>query len=168
MARLVSYNEVISPAPIKVGSMRLAIARVDYETVKGRYAHFDCRRAIDCAKLFSNRGVITGKLRKLDGAILVVSAKVGPMRDTRRQIQLAKKYGIKSIVAYISQIDLVTDPELIELVELETRELLEQYGFKDAPIIRGSALMALNDKQPSLGEDSIIKLLSAMDASFIK
>ena len=102
----------------------------------------------------------------MDGAILVVSAADGPMPQTREHILLARQVGVPALVVYMNKIDLVDDPELVELVEMEVRELLSSYQFPgdDIPIIKGSAVMTLNDKQPEIGENTIIELMAAVDA----
>ena len=110
--------------------------------------------------------MITGAAQ-MDGAILVVSAADGPMPQTREHILLARQVGVPAIVVYLNKVDMVDDPELLDLVELEVRELLSKYNFPGdkIPIIRGSALMALEDKKPELGKESILKLMDAVDAS---
>ncbi|HEV8577744.1 MAG TPA: GTP-binding protein [Thermoanaerobaculia bacterium] len=162
-AKLASYNELANASEISVQGVKLAAAQVEYETEKARYVHVDCRAAADCEKLLS------GKV-KLDGVILVVSAADGPMPQTREQIVLAHKSGIESVIVYLNKVDLIDDPELLQLVELEVRELLTMNGFKGdtVPFIRGSALMALRNTRDDIGKSSILKLLSAMDAAFAK
>lgn len=151
-AQLGSYHEI----------SQAAVARVEYETAKARYAHADCRTNADCAKLLAQGN--------LDGIILVVSAADGPMPQTLEQIRLAYKSRVPAVVVYLNKVDLVNDPELLGLVELEVRELLSQNGFKGdkVPVIRGSALMALNGKIDEIGKSSIVELLSAMDDAFVK
>lgn len=165
-AKVVSYDEIAKSSEITFQGVKLAATLVEYETKKARYTHVACRSVDDCKKLLSSDGV------KLDGVILVVSAADGPMQQTREHIALAHKLGIKSIVVFLNKVDLVDDPEILELVELEIRELLEKNGFKGdtAPIIRGSALkaMALEKARYDVGKSSILKLLEAMDAAFVK
>src|SRR5216683_2162319 len=136
-------------------------AHVEYETANRHYAHVDCPGHADYIK-----NMITGAAQ-MDGAILVVSAADGPMPQTREHILLARQVGVPAIVVYLNKVDMVDDPELLDLVELEVRELLSSYQFPGdkIPIVRGSALMALEDKQKELGHDSILKLMEAVDAS---
>ena len=123
------------------------------------YAHVDCPGHADYVK-----NMITGAAQ-MDGAILVVSAADGPMPQTREHILLARQVGVPAIVVFMNKCDMVDDPELLDLVEMEVRELLTKYQFPgdDMPIIRGSALMALEDKNPELGHDAILKLMEAVD-----
>ncbi len=139
----------------------ISTAHVEYETKKRHYAHVDCPGHADYIK-----NMITGAAQ-MDGAILVVSAADGPMPQTREHILLARQVGVPAIVVYLNKVDMVDDPELLDLVELEVRELLSSYQFPGdkIPIVRGSALMALEDKQKDLGHDSILKLMDAVDAS---
>jgi elongation factor Tu len=138
----------------------IAIAHVEYETTKRHYAHVDCPGHADYVK-----NMITGAAQ-MDGAILVVSAADGPMPQTREHILLARQVGVPYIVVYLNKVDMVDDPELIELVEMEVRELLDEYEFPgdDTPIIRGSALRALEGDEAYQG--SIDELMDAID-SFI-
>lgn len=139
-------------------------ARVEYVTNKARYIHLDCRTNDGYVKLLSR------EKSRLNGAILVVSAADGPMPQTLEHLQLAQAVGIKSIVVYLSKIDLVDDPDLLGIVELETRQLLGRYGFRgnEVRFVNGSALMALNGTRNDIGKNSIIKLLSVMDAVFVR
>jgi elongation factor Tu len=132
---------------------------VEYETKKRHYAHVDCPGHADYIK-----NMITGAAQ-MDGAILVVSAADGPMPQTREHILLARQVGVPALVVYMNKVDMVDDPELLDLVELEVRELLSKYEFPgdDIPVVRGSALMALEEKNPELGEQSILKLMEAID-----
>lgn len=163
-ARFASYDEISNAEETSIQGVRLAAARVEYETAKARYEHLDCRTNADCEKLLSSKKI------ELDGVILVVSAADGPMPQTREQIVMAQKRGVSSIVVYLNKIDLVNDPELLDLVELEIRELLTMNGFKgdQVPVIRGSALMALKATRDDIGKDSILELLEAMDARFVR
>jgi elongation factor Tu len=145
--------------PTKI--LTIATSHVEYATDKRHYAHVDCPGHADYVK-----NMITGAAQ-MDGAILVVSAADGPMPQTREHILLARQVGVPAIVVYLNKVDMVDDPELLDLVELEVRELLSSYQFPGdkIPIVRGSALMALEDKQKDLGHDSILKLMEAVDAS---
>jgi elongation factor Tu len=153
-AKFVPYDDIDNPPEIEVRGIKVAAAQVEYETQKARYIHIDCHRHSDYTKLLTSEEVA------LDGAILVVSAQDGPI--------LAGKKGVKSIVVYINKVDLADDVELLDLVELETRELLTRYGFngKEISVIRGSALMALVGKRDDIGKKSVIELLTAMDRHF--
>jgi len=133
---------------------------VEYETAKRHYAHVDCPGHADYVK-----NMITGAAQ-MDGAILVVSAADGPMPQTREHILLARQVGVPAIVVFLNKVDMVDDPELLDLVELEVRELLSSYKYPGdkIPIIRGSALCALEEKKPELGHDAILKLMDAVDA----
>src|SRR5262249_36420161 len=138
----------------------ISTAHVEYTTKNRHYAHVDCPGHADYIK-----NMITGAAQ-MDGAILVVSAADGPMPQTREHILLARQGGVPAIVVYLNKVDMVDDPELLDLVELEVRELLSKYQFPGdkIPIVRGSALMALEEKQKELGHDSILKLMEAIDA----
>jgi elongation factor Tu len=133
---------------------------VEYETAKRHYAHVDCPGHADYVK-----NMITGAAQ-MDGAILVVSAADGPMPQTREHILLARQVGVPALVVYMNKCDMVDDPELLDLVELEVRELLSSYEFPgdEIPVVRGSALMALEDKNPELGKQSILRLMEAVDS----
>ncbi|WP_271205008.1 elongation factor Tu, partial [Methylopila jiangsuensis] len=133
---------------------------VEYETANRHYAHVDCPGHADYVK-----NMITGAAQ-MDGAILVVSAADGPMPQTREHILLARQVGVPALVVFLNKCDMVDDPELLELVELEVRELLSKYDFPgdDIPIIKGSALAALENSSKELGHDAILKLMEAVDA----
>ena len=139
--------------------MTIAISHVEYETANRHYAHVDCPGHADYVK-----NMITGAAQ-MDGAILVVSAADGPMPQTREHILLARQVGVPYIVVFLNKADKVDDKELLELVELEVRELLTKYGFPGdkTPIIQGSALKAIEGDQGPLGVPSILKLLEAVD-----
>src|ERR1700716_3236884 len=139
--------------------LTIATSHVEYETKNRHYAHVDCPGHADYVK-----NMITGAAQ-MDGAILVVSAADGPMPQTREHILLARQVGVPAIVVYLNKVDMVDDPELLDLVELEVRELLSKYNFPGdtIPIIRGSALAALEGKTPELGHDAILKLMTAVD-----
>src|SRR5216117_3261331 len=139
----------------------IAIAHVEYETDARHYAHVDCPGHADYIK-----NMITGAAQ-MDGAILVVAATDGPMPQTREHILLARQVEVPYVVVFLNKCDMVDDPELLELVELEVRELLSKYEFPGdtIPIVRGSALMALEDKSRELGHDAILKLMDAVDTA---
>ncbi len=162
--RFIPYDQIKNPPEDRVQGVTIAAAQVEYETAKAHYVHWDCHGAADFEKLLNSDGVI------LDGAILVVSAEDGPMPQTREHLDLARKKGLKSIVVYLNKIDKVADAELLQLVELEIKELAAAYGFKDEGItlIRGSALMALNETNDEIGKESIIRLLGALDNHYVK
>jgi elongation factor Tu len=161
-AKFVPYEEIENPPEVEVQGIKVAAAQVEYETDKARYIHIDCRSHSDYTKLLTSKGVA------LDGAILVVSAQDGPMPQTREHILLASKKGIKSIVVYINKVDLTDDTELVDLVELEVRELLTAHGYngKEIRVIRGSSLMALVGTRNDIGGNTIIELLRALDKHF--
>jgi len=140
----------------------IAPANVEYETAERHYAHVDCPGHADYVK-----NMITGAAQ-MDGAILVVSAADGPMPQTREHILLARQVGVPYIVVFMNKVDLVDDAELLDLVDMEVRELLSKYEFPgdDTPIIRGSASNAMNDTNNEIGRDKIIELMNAVD-SFI-
>ena len=165
MATYVSYDQVAKASesqgrrdPTKI--LTIAIAHVEYETEKRHYAHVDCPGHADYVK-----NMITGAAQ-MDGAILVVSAADGPMPQTREHILLARQVGVPYIVVFLNKADKVEDPELLELVELEVRELLSKYQFPgdDIPIITGSAIKALEGDTSDIGVPSILKLLEAVDS----
>ena len=160
-ATYTAYDQIDKAPEEKARGITISTAHVEYETAKRHYAHVDCPGHADYVK-----NMITGAAQ-MDGAILVVSAADGPMPQTREHILLARQVGVPAIVVYLNKVDMVDDPELLDLVELEVRELLSKYNFPGdkIPIIRGSALMALEDKKPELGKQSILKLMEAVDAS---
>jgi elongation factor Tu len=137
----------------------ISTAHVEYETDKRHYAHVDCPGHADYVK-----NMITGAAQ-MDGAILVVSAADGPMPQTKEHILLAKQVGVPTMVVFLNKVDQVDDPELLELVELEIREELSKRDFDgdNIPIIAGSALAALEDKNPEIGREAILKLMAAVD-----
>src|SRR6202140_2949300 len=156
-----SYDQIDAAPEEKARGITIATAHVEYETKNRHYAHVDCPGHADYIK-----NMITGAAQ-MDGAILVVSAAAGPMPQTREHILLARQVGVPAIVVYLNKVDMVDDPELLDLVELEVRQLPSKYNFPGdkIPIIRGSALMALEDKKPELGKEAILKLMDAVDAS---
>lgn len=153
------YGEIDKAPEERARGITISTAHVEYETDKRHYAHVDCPGHADYVK-----NMITGAAQ-MDGAVLVVSATDGPMPQTCEHIVLACQVGISRLVVFLNKVDQVDDPELIDLVEMEVRELLSKYGFSgdDAPVIRGSALCALEDKDPEKGEQAILKLLDAVD-----
>src|SRR6187401_2210682 len=140
-------------------TVTIAVSHVEYSTPNRHYAHVDCPGHADYVK-----NMITGAAQ-MDGAILVVSAADGPMPQTREHILLARQVGVPALVVFLNKVDMVDDPELLELVELEVRELLSKYNFPGdkIPVIKGSALMALEDKDPKLGHDAVLELMKAVD-----
>ncbi len=156
-----AYDKIDAAPEEKARGITINTAHVEYETEKRHYAHVDCPGHADYVK-----NMITGAAQ-MDGAILVVSAADGPMPQTREHILLARQVGVPAIVVFLNKCDMVDDPELLDLVEMEVRELLNKYKFPGdtIPIIRGSALCALEDKNPALGKDAIMKLMEAVDAT---
>ncbi|MGB9130341.1 MAG: elongation factor Tu [Thiobacillus sp.] len=153
------YDEIDSSPEEKARGITINTAHVEYETAKRHYAHVDCPGHADYVK-----NMITGAAQ-MDGAVLVVSAADGPMPQTREHILLARQVGVPYIIVYMNKADMVDDAELLELVEMEIRELLSKYDFPgdDTPIIIGSALKALEGDQSDIGEPSIMKLADALD-----
>jgi len=153
------YDEIDSSPEEKARGITINTAHVEYETANRHYAHVDCPGHADYVK-----NMITGAAQ-MDGAVLVVSAADGPMPQTREHILLARQVGVPYIIVYMNKADMVDDAELLELVEMEIRELLSKYDFPgdDTPIIIGSALKALEGDQSDIGEPSIIKLAEALD-----
>src|SRR6195256_3196545 len=158
----VPFDQIDKAPEERARGITIATAHVEYETDKRHYAHVDCPGHADYVK-----NMITGAAQ-MDGAILVVSAADGPMPQTREHILLARQVGVPALVVYMNKVDMVDDPELLELVELEVRELLSKYNFPGdkIPVIKGSALMALEDKDKKLGHDSILELMKAVDEGF--
>jgi elongation factor Tu len=159
-ATYTAYDQIDKAPEERARGITISTAHVEYQTKNRHYAHVDCPGHADYIK-----NMITGAAQ-MDGAILVVSAADGPMPQTREHILLARQVGVPAIVVYLNKVDMVDDPELLDLVELEVRELLSSYQFPGdkLPIIRGSALMALEDKNKELGHDAILKLMEAIDA----
>lgn len=155
-----SFDSIDNAPEEKARGITIAVAHVEYETANRHYAHVDCPGHADYIK-----NMITGAAQ-MDGAILVVSAADGPMPQTREHILLARQVGVPYIVVYMNKADMVDDAELLELVEMEVRELLSKYDFPgdDTPIIKGSALKALEGDQSEIGVPSIIKLVDALDS----
>jgi elongation factor Tu len=162
-AAFLAYDQIDKAPEERERGVTINIAHVEYETDKRHYAHVDCPGHADYIK-----NMITGAAQ-MDGAILVVSAADGPMPQTREHILLARQVGVPAIVVFLNKADMVDDKELLELVELEVRELLSKYKFPgdDTPIVIGSALKALEGDTSEMGEGAILKLLDAVD-SFVK
>ncbi|MGD9880428.1 MAG: elongation factor Tu [Reyranella sp.] len=158
-ATYTAYDQIDKAPEERERGITISTAHVEYETQNRHYAHVDCPGHADYVK-----NMITGAAQ-MDGAILVVSAADGPMPQTREHILLARQVGVPALVVYMNKVDMVDDPELLDLVELEVRELLKSYQFPgdDIPVIRGSALCALEDKQPEIGEKSVLDLMAEVD-----
>jgi elongation factor Tu len=155
-----SYADIDAAPEEKARGITINTAHVEYETKNRHYAHVDCPGHADYVK-----NMITGAAQ-MDGAILVVSAADGPMPQTREHILLARQVGVPALVVYLNKVDMVDDEELLELVEMEVRELLSSYEFPgdDIPIVKGSALAALEGRDATIGEDSITELMTQVDA----
>jgi elongation factor Tu len=158
-ATYTAYDQIDKAPEEKARGITISTAHVEYETSKRHYAHVDCPGHADYVK-----NMITGAAQ-MDGAILVVSAADGPMPQTREHILLARQVGVPALVVYLNKVDLLDDPELLELVELEVRELLSKYEFPgdDIPIVKGSARLALEDDKGELGWGSVTKLMEEVD-----
>jgi elongation factor Tu len=159
-AQFTAYDQIDKAPEERERGITISTAHVEYETDKRHYAHVDCPGHADYVK-----NMITGAAQ-MDGAILVVSAADGPMPQTREHILLARQVGVPALVVFMNKCDMVDDPELLDLVEMEVRELLSSYQFPgdDIPIVRGSALMALENKEPKLGHDAILELMKNVDS----
>ena len=159
-AEFSAYDQIDKAPEERERGITISTAHVEYSTENRHYAHVDCPGHADYVK-----NMITGAAQ-MDGAILVVNAADGPMPQTKEHILLARQVGVPSLVVYMNKVDQVDDDELLELVELEVRELLTSYDFPgdDIPIIKGSALAALEDRDPKIGVDSIIELMAAVDS----
>ena len=158
-ADFTDYADIDKAPEERERGITIATAHVEYETENRHYAHVDCPGHADYVK-----NMITGAAQ-MDGAILVVSAADGPMPQTREHILLARQVGVPAIVVFLNKVDQVDDEELLELVELEVRELLSSYDFPgdDIPLVKGSALVALEDGDASQGKDAIMELMTAVD-----
>lgn len=154
-----AYDQIDAAPEERARGITISTAHVEYETENRHYAHVDCPGHADYVK-----NMITGAAQ-MDGAILVVNAADGPMPQTREHILLARQVGVPSLVVFLNKVDQVDDPELLELVEMEVRELLSSYDFPgdEIPIISGSALAALEGRNPEIGENKIRELLAAVD-----
>src|SRR4051812_21489437 len=159
-ASFTAYDQIDKAPEEKARGITISTAHVEYETQARHYAHVDCPGHADYVK-----NMITGAAQ-MDGAILVVSAADGPMPQTREHILLARQVGVPALVVFMNKVDMVDDPELLELVELEVRELLSSYDFPgdDIPVVKGSALCALEEREPKLGHDAILELMKAVDS----
>ncbi|MBZ0228840.1 MAG: elongation factor Tu, partial [Bauldia sp.] len=155
-----AYDQIDKAPEEKARGITISTAHVEYQTENRHYAHVDCPGHADYVK-----NMITGAAQ-MDGAILVVSAADGPMPQTREHILLARQVGVPALVVFMNKVDQVDDPELLELVEMEIRELLSSYDFPgdDIPIIKGSALAALEDSNKEIGHDAILELMRAVDS----
>jgi len=158
-AKFTAYDQIDKAPEEKARGITISTAHVEYETANRHYAHVDCPGHADYVK-----NMITGAAQ-MDGAILVVSAADGPMPQTREHILLARQVGVPALVVFMNKVDMVDDPELLDLVEMEVRELLSKYEFPGdtIPIVKGSALCALEDRDPKLGEEAILALMKAVD-----
>jgi len=155
-----NYDQIDAAPEEKARGITINTAHVEYQTEKRHYAHVDCPGHADYIK-----NMITGAAQ-MDGAILVVSAADGPMPQTREHILLARQVGVPALVVFMNKVDMVDDAELLDLVELEVRELLSKYDFPgdDIPIIKGSALCALEDREPKIGREAILELMQNVDS----
>ena len=158
-AEFTAYDEIDKASEEKERGITISTAHVEYSTDKRHYAHVDCPGHADYVK-----NMITGAAQ-MDGGILVVNAADGPMPQTREHILLARQVGVPALVVYLNKVDQVDDQELLELVEVEIRELLSKYDFPgdDIPIVKGSALAAVEDRDENIGKNSIIELMSKID-----
>ena len=158
-AEFTAYDQIDKAPEEKARGITIATAHVEYETDNRHYAHVDCPGHADYVK-----NMITGAAQ-MDGAILVVSAADGPMPQTREHILLARQVGVPALVVYMNKVDQVDDEELLDLVELEVRELLSSYEFPgdDIPVVRGSALAALEDSNEEIGRNSVMELMQQVD-----
>jgi elongation factor Tu len=159
-ATYTSYDNIDKAPEERERGITISTSHVEYETKNRHYAHVDCPGHADYVK-----NMITGAAQ-MDGAILVVSSADGPMPQTREHILLARQVGVPALVVFMNKVDMVDDPELLDLVEMEVRELLSSYQFPgdDIPVVRGSALCALEDKSPEIGRESVLKLMEAVDS----
>jgi elongation factor Tu len=159
-ATFTAYDQIDKAPEEKARGITISTSHVEYETTNRHYAHVDCPGHADYVK-----NMITGAAQ-MDGAILVVSAADGPMPQTREHILLARQVGVPALVVFMNKVDMVDDAELLELVELEIRELLSKYEFPgdDIPVVKGSALCALEDKKPEIGREAVLKLMAEVDA----
>merc|ERR1719424_2567376 len=153
-----SYEDIDRSPEEKARKITINTTHIEYETENRHYGHIDCPGHADYVK-----NMITGAAQ-MDGGILVVAATDGPMPQTREHILLAKQVGIPSLVVFMNKCDLVDDEELLELVEMEIRELLDFYEFPgdDTPIVRGSALCAVNGTNPEIGKDAVLELMATV------
>jgi len=159
-ATFTAYDQIDKAPEERARGITISTSHVEYETPNRHYAHVDCPGHADYVK-----NMITGAAQ-MDGAILVVSAADGPMPQTREHILLARQVGVPALVVFMNKVDMVDDSELLDLVELEVRELLSKYEFPgdDIPIVRGSALCALEDREAPIGRDAVLELMTQVDA----
>jgi elongation factor Tu len=159
-ATFTAYDQIDKAPEERARGITISTAHVEYETANRHYAHVDCPGHADYVK-----NMITGAAQ-MDGGILVVSASDGPMPQTREHILLARQVGVPALVVFMNKVDLVDDAEILELVELEIRELLSKYEYPgdDIPIVQGSAVCALEDKRPEIGREAVLKLMEAVDS----
>ena len=159
-ATFTAYDQIDKAPEEKARGITISTAHVEYETANRHYAHVDCPGHADYVK-----NMITGAAQ-MDGAILVVSAADGPMPQTREHILLARQVGVPALVVFMNKVDQVDDPELLDLVELEVRELLSKYEFPgdEIPIVKGSALASLEDSNEEIGKKAILELMEAVDS----
>src|SRR3981081_3064921 len=158
-ATFMAYDQIDKAPEERERGITISTAHVEYETKNRHYAHVDCPGHADYVK-----NMITGAAQ-MDGAILVVSAADGPMPRAPQHILLSRQVGVPALVVYMNKVDMVDDPELLDLVELEVRELLKSYQYPgdDIPVIRGSALFALEGRDPEQGEQSVLQLMAEVD-----
>ncbi|MCP5081462.1 MAG: GTP-binding protein, partial [Alphaproteobacteria bacterium] len=158
-ATATAFDQIDKAPEERARGITISTAHVEYETENRHYAHVDCPGHADYVK-----NMITGAAQ-MDGGILVVSAADGPMPQTREHILLARQVGVPALVVFLNKVDQVDDEELLELVEMEVRELLSSYDFPgdDIPIVAGSALAALEGRDDEIGKESILKLMAAVD-----
>jgi len=159
-AKAMNYADIDAAPEEKARGITINTAHVEYETANRHYAHVDCPGHADYVK-----NMITGAAQ-MDGAILVCSAADGPMPQTREHILLARQVGVPALVVFLNKVDMVDDEELLELVEMEVRELLSSYDFPgdDIPIVKGSALAAVEGRDPKIGEEAVLELMAQVDA----
>lgn len=158
-ANFLDYGSIDKAPEERARGITISTAHVEYETKNRHYAHVDCPGHADYIK-----NMITGAAQ-MDGAIIVVAATDGQMPQTREHLLLARQVGVQQLVVFVNKVDTIDDPEMLELVEMEMRELLSEYGFDgdETPVIMGSALCALEGREPEIGEQAIMKLLDAVD-----
>jgi elongation factor Tu len=158
-ATFTAYDQIDKAPEEKARGITISTAHVEYQSKERHYAHVDCPGHADYVK-----NMITGAAQ-MDGAILVVSAADGPMPQTREHILLARQVGVPALVVFMNKVDMVDDAELLDLVELEVRELLSKYDFPgdDIPIVKGSALCALEDRSPEIGRERVLELMAEVD-----
>ncbi|OJX10039.1 MAG: translation elongation factor Tu, partial [Caedibacter sp. 37-49] len=159
-ATFTAYDQIDKAPEEKARGITISTAHVEYETTNRHYAHVDCPGHADYVK-----NMITGAAQ-MDGGILVVSAADGPMPQTREHILLARQVNVPALVVFMNKVDMVDDPELLDLVELEIRDLLTSYGFPgdQIPIVKGSALCALEGREDKIGKEAILQLMAAVDS----